>query len=114
MSISKRIRQLRGEKNLTEFGAELGVSGQQISKIETGNSTPSVDLAMKICEKYNVSMDWLFRGVELPKPTVSAEPEAGYVTIPINELLDLQRIAKNMLEEKVKSQQKQIEQLKNS
>ena len=120
MSIGKRIKKLRGEKSLADFGADLGVSGQQISKIEHGNSSPSLELATKICELYQVSMDWLIRGIEAEPISMSMEPSSKYVTITKDELIALQRAAlekkdvalSKTIEEKKQAEQ-QVARLKN-
>lgn len=112
MSIGTRIKKLRGEKNLADFGAELGVSGQQISKIEHGNSSPSLELATKICEYYNVTMDWLIRGVE--NQNIVEEPRSDYISISKDELLKLQRLALDKTERELDERTRQVEQLKNA
>ncbi|MDR6194756.1 helix-turn-helix transcriptional regulator [Siphonobacter sp. SORGH_AS_0500] len=63
MSISQRIRELRGSKTLEEFALPLDVTASNISAIEKGRLKLSMDLAIKISEAYSCSMDWLTKGV---------------------------------------------------
>lgn len=113
MTTGKRIKKLRGEKSLADFGAELGVSGQQISKIEHGNSAPSIDLATKICELYGVTMDWLIRGIGPENISISQEPAVGYVSISKDEYIDLLKSKLHKTEQKQEDAEKSNESLKN-
>ena len=63
--ISERIKQLRKRHNLTqtEFGELFGVGKTTVSSWETNNSSPSDEIKIAICKRFNVSMDWLF-GIE--------------------------------------------------
>ena len=57
---SERIRQLRGEKNLTQaaFAANIGLSTRGYQDLELG-ATPRGDTLFAIAEFYDVSIDWL-------------------------------------------------------
>lgn len=63
MSIGQRVKELRGHLTLAEFAEPLGVSTSSIHAIEIGKSKPSYDVAFKICELYECSLDWLLRGI---------------------------------------------------
>lgn len=63
MSVGQRIKELRGRMSQIDFAKQFGVTSSTISGIEAGKSIPSVELATKICELYNCSLDWLLRGV---------------------------------------------------
>lgn len=60
--INERIKQLRKRHNLTqtEFGEFFGVGKTTVSSWETNNSSPSDEIKIAICKRFNVSMDWLF------------------------------------------------------
>lgn len=73
MTIGERIRELRGRMTLAEFGQFFDVGASNISGIEKGHSKPSFELAEKICQHFNVSMDWLIRGEEYKKAIISNE-----------------------------------------
>lgn len=58
---SERIRALRQSLgvNQIEFGDRLHVTKQCISNWENGNIMPSVDMLIRIAERFSVSTDWL-------------------------------------------------------
>ncbi len=87
MTIGQRLRELRGIKTLSEFSEKLGAKAANISNIENERSGLSVELAIKITEVCQVSLDWLLTGEE--KTSLRHKPEPGYVTIPKDELLEL-------------------------
>ena len=60
-TINQRIKEIRLENNLnqSDFGKSLSVSQDTISLWEIGKSTPSAELIIEICNKYNVSADYL-------------------------------------------------------
>jgi len=55
---SKRLTQLRGAKSRRDFANEIGVSEGSIRMYENG-SWPSLEVALRIAQNYNVSIDWL-------------------------------------------------------
>ncbi len=61
-TIGERIKTLRIASNLNqeEFGKQFGLVKSTVSLYENGKSTPDDETKKKICEKYNVSMDWLY------------------------------------------------------
>jgi len=60
----ERIRKLRSERNMTqqELGDLLGVTGQAVSKWETGLATPDIVLLPKIAILFSCTIDSLFFG----------------------------------------------------
>ena len=60
--IGEKIKQLRTRKGLTmkELGENLGVSHAHISKLESGNNSPSVDLLEKLSEFFNIDVSYFF------------------------------------------------------
>ena len=66
MSREKRsaihIKKLRKGRNMSQeqFAGEIGVATNTISRIETGTVPLSAEVALKIKEKFTVSMDYLF------------------------------------------------------
>ena len=63
MSVGKKIKELRGNLTLAEFGELFGVGASNISGIELEKSKPSHDLALKICDHFGCTLDWLFRDI---------------------------------------------------
>lgn len=57
--VKDRLRELRGELTQAVFAEKFGVVAVTISQIEKGKQNPSWDLALRICEEFNCSMDWL-------------------------------------------------------
>ncbi|NRA49480.1 MAG: helix-turn-helix transcriptional regulator [Phaeodactylibacter sp.] len=56
-----RMTQARKEKRLSrdELGKSIGTSGPVIGRYERGDMTPSVEIATKIAEALDVSLDFL-------------------------------------------------------
>lgn len=56
-----RLKELRNKLGLTQaqFVEELGITASALSAYEKNTKNPSIIVAKKIAEKYNVSLDWL-------------------------------------------------------
>lgn len=61
MDFGNKIVQLRKQKDLSrdELGKNVGTSGAIIGRYERNEITPSVDMAAKIAEALEVSLDYL-------------------------------------------------------
>jgi len=57
MNIPKAISQLREEQNLKQWQFKLGKN--QMSLIETGKVTPSIDTLIRICKTLNIKLSEL-------------------------------------------------------
>lgn len=59
--LGNRIKQLRIEKGLTQeqLGNILNIGKSTVSQYETGINTPDINMAGKIADYFNVSVDWL-------------------------------------------------------
>lgn len=112
MTVGQRLREVRGTKTLNEFSEKLGVKASNISNIENGRSLMSVDLAIKISELYNVSLDWLLRGTGTRDgaPPQASDPKVdnNYITISKDELLDLYKRLNRKQEDEIDKLQGQI------
>jgi putative transcriptional regulator len=66
MAVNNKVRERRQELGLTqeELGEATQVTRQTIISLEKGGYTPSVELALKIARKLNVSVEDLFWLVE--------------------------------------------------
>lgn len=60
-TLANRIKQLRQEEGLTqaEFGDRFGIVKSTVSLYESGKSSPNDQIKSKICDYYNISMDYL-------------------------------------------------------
>lgn len=65
IDIGARIRILReamGYDSATLFAAYVGWSPQQLSNYERGYKRPEISMAIRLCKKTGVTLDWIFRG----------------------------------------------------
>jgi transcriptional regulator with XRE-family HTH domain len=60
--IGLRIRGLRGETRQQAFASELGISQSQLSKIESGNVSPTIEFVLRLASKFRKSIDWIVTG----------------------------------------------------
>ncbi len=58
---SERLKELRSSLKMTQkdFAMELNITASALSSYEKNNINPSISIAKRIAEKYNVSIDWL-------------------------------------------------------
>ncbi len=65
LALGKRLRTIRRSLNLRqiEMSENLGISISYLSDIELAKRKPSPDFFLKLSKKYNVSLDYLFRGI---------------------------------------------------
>ena len=77
MKISEKIIKLRKEKGLSQeqFGNEINVSRQAVSKWENEESKPDTDKIQEIAKKFNVSCDYLLNDKITSKEEVVKEPK---------------------------------------
>ncbi|WP_428909953.1 helix-turn-helix transcriptional regulator [Niallia sp. Krafla_26] len=63
MNLSEKMKKLRAENHLTQeqLAEELQVSRSTISSWETGRSYPDLEMVIEICDRFNVSLDFLLR-----------------------------------------------------
>lgn len=61
MALGERIKKIRKEAGMTqsEFGNKLGLVKSTVSLYENNHSTPNDDIKLKICEYFDISMDYL-------------------------------------------------------
>ena len=77
MTIGNRVKKLRKERGLnqTELGDIVGLTFSGISAIESSKSNPSSDVIIKLSDFFEVSADYLLRGVETERTISEAEQE---------------------------------------
>ena len=62
-AIGERIREIRGEVLQEELAVYLGISQGQLSKIERGKMAPTVEILVRLSDKFGKSVDWIVRGI---------------------------------------------------
>ena len=67
-TLAKRLHDLRKEKGLSqpELGQLIGTSGAIIGRYERGEMSPSVEVAKKLADALEVTMDYLVANKALP------------------------------------------------
>lgn len=90
--IGARIKFLRTERGLTqrELEEELGVAPRYISNIEQGSRGPSLDMQVKLCQYFGISMADLMP-VEIPAELTPKDKMIGDIvavcrTLEINQI----------------------------
>lgn len=60
----ERLRLVRRVLDLDqgEFAGRAGIASNTYNQIENGTRMPSIESAIALCETYNISLDWIFRG----------------------------------------------------
>lgn len=73
MNISDRIQSLRKARGITQeqLADAVGVSRQAVSKWEAEQSVPDLERVVAMAEYFDVTTDYLLRGIE-PAPTAQA------------------------------------------
>lgn len=69
MNIADRIQGLRKAKGISqeELAEQVGVSRQAVSKWESGQSLPDLEKILMISEYFEVSTDYILKGIKPPK-----------------------------------------------
>lgn len=82
MNISDRIQALRRSKGVTQeqLADAVGVSRQAVSKWEAEQAAPDLERIVAIAEFFDVTTDYLLRGIE-PAPPAQKRPPASARTM---------------------------------
>ncbi len=87
---SENIKKLRESQNLSQsqLADIVGTSRQCVSNWENGYAPPSLDSLTKICDYFNVSMDYLLGYEKLETVDVSGLTieEIGHISMIVNDL----------------------------
>lgn len=83
MNIGDRIQSLRKTKGLSQeqLAEKIGVSRQAVSKWESEQSIPDLDKVIIISEFFDVTTDYLLKGIENEKQTEDKKPNANIFMI---------------------------------
>jgi transcriptional regulator with XRE-family HTH domain len=62
--VARRLRRTREAIGLDQqqFGTRAGMSQSQYNQYETGKRLITLASAMKLCEEYGLTLDWVYRG----------------------------------------------------
>ena len=82
LTIGTRIAELRKKANLTqnELAEKLMISNKAVSKWESNNGAPSIEMLIKLCEVLNCSLDYL---VLNKKNTIQHQKRKTITQIPL-------------------------------
>lgn len=63
-AIGRRLQLTRSALQLTPgvFAAGAGINANTYSQYESGDRLPSLPYAIKLCERYELTLDWIYRG----------------------------------------------------
>lgn len=80
----KQIRSVRGV-SLTELAKSTGISKSTLSRLETGQRKPSLELLLPLAQAYGVPLDELVGAPEVGDPRVHLKPHTvnGRTVIPL-------------------------------
>jgi transcriptional regulator with XRE-family HTH domain len=75
--VGPRLRRLRVRRGvtLTALAAETGISKSTLSRLETGQRKPSLELLLLLAEAHQVPLDELVGGPEVGDPRVRFKPQ---------------------------------------
>jgi DNA-binding XRE family transcriptional regulator len=64
-AIGRRLLATRlalGFESQLEFATAAGVSPQALNNYERGRSRPSLEIALSLCDRFGLTLDWIYRG----------------------------------------------------
>ena len=81
MTISDRIRELRRKRGMSqeELAEQIGISRQAVSKWESGQSMPDLDKVILLSEYFEVTTDYLLKGIQPTMPQAQKTPANALV-----------------------------------
>ena len=83
MTLADRIQQLRKQKGISqeELADRVGVSRQAVSKWESEQSVPDMDKIILLSDYFEVTTDYLLRGIEPVPPAEEKKADGRIFTI---------------------------------
>lgn len=96
MTLGEKIIKLRQSKGLSqeEFGAEMGVSRQAVSKWETSQAVPDVDKIIQMSDFFGVTTDYLLKDTDNQPYSVNETSNSSAPKKAIKERLHFERKSK--------------------
>jgi len=85
-----RIKEIREKSGLNrgDFGKKVGLSYDQVLKIESENRKPSDETKVRICEEFKVSADFILMGTEFIMPRTPSGMNMSMQTIAAKEAIN--------------------------
>src|SRR6476661_7869647 len=87
--VGPRLRLLRKRRgvSLTQLGAETGISKSTLSRLETGQRKPSLELLLPLAQAHQVPLDELVGAPEVGDPRIRLKPRRrnGRVVFPLTQ-----------------------------
>ena len=62
IGVGRRLKEVRGERSLSEFASLLGVHKNSIARWEKEEGYPTIKMFLDICEQENINPNWLLVG----------------------------------------------------
>lgn len=85
--VGPRLRRIRSERGatLTDVAASTGISKSTLSRLESGQRRPSLELLLPLAQAYRVPLDELVGAPEIGDPRVRFEPvrRHGRTVVPL-------------------------------
>jgi transcriptional regulator with XRE-family HTH domain len=86
--VGPRLKRIRTQRDitLTELAAATGISKSTLSRLESGQRKPSLELLLPIAEAHRIPLDELVAAPEIGDPRIRLKPEkrkGGRVVVPL-------------------------------
>lgn len=87
-AVGPRLRSLRLQRDvtLTELAAATGISKSTLSRLESGQRKPSLELLLPIAQAHRIPLDELVGSPEIGDPRIRLKPEkrgGGRIVVPL-------------------------------
>jgi transcriptional regulator with XRE-family HTH domain len=87
--VGPRLRKLRTQRGvtLTELAAATGISKSTLSRLESGQRKPSLELLLPIAQAHRIPLDELVGAPEVGDPRIQLRPQkrGGRVVVPLTQ-----------------------------
>jgi transcriptional regulator with XRE-family HTH domain len=85
--VGPRLKQLRNQRDvtLTELAAATGISKSTLSRLESGQRKPSLELLLPIAQAHRIPLDELVGAPDIGDPRIRLKPQKrhGRVVVPL-------------------------------
>jgi len=85
--VGPRLKRVRTQRNITlvDLAAATGISKSTLSRLESGQRKPSLELLLPIAQAHKIPLDELVGAPEVGDPRIHLKPQArnGRVVVPL-------------------------------